>query len=155
MGEAADDYTEQGIDYLAAHLAGECEGPCSYCEEEATMPSMIDARCEQCGKRFGSSGRMADRPPCPRCGHRPSQAELEAADAEMEAMEQRLRTHPQGATADVRRQQRIDAGLTLHQAAKLLHMPAMLLADLEAGRREPTPEQAALMAEVYGVGEGG
>lgn len=41
--------------------------------------ALMNARCECCGKRFGWSGRITDRPPCPRCGHRPPQGELEAA----------------------------------------------------------------------------
>ena len=53
------------------------------------MPAMFDAQCK-CGKRFGWSGTAADRPACPRCGHRPPQEELEAADREMEEFERLL-----------------------------------------------------------------
>lgn len=34
MGDAADDYTENGLDELAAHQDGDCEYGCPYCEEE-------------------------------------------------------------------------------------------------------------------------
>ncbi len=34
MGDAAEQYTEDGLTDLAMHQAGECDGPCQYCEEE-------------------------------------------------------------------------------------------------------------------------
>ena len=42
------------------------------------MPGFIDARCPNCDAKIGWMGRMVDRPACPKCGHRPPQAELEA-----------------------------------------------------------------------------
>jgi len=80
---------------------------------------IIDAQCK-CGKRLGWSGTMRNRPACPACGHRPPQAELDAAADQMDAVRERLRTYPGNASAGMRRQQRVDAGLTLRQAAKLL-----------------------------------
>ena len=37
MGDMADFLIEQGIDELARHQAGMCEGPCPYCEEEEAI----------------------------------------------------------------------------------------------------------------------
>lgn len=54
------------------------------------MSAFNDARCDNCGKRFGWQGGLADRPRCPGCGHRPSQASLEAAQAEMDRQEARI-----------------------------------------------------------------
>lgn len=34
MGDGADHYTEIGEYEWFMHLAGECDGPCPYCEEE-------------------------------------------------------------------------------------------------------------------------
>ena len=34
MGEIADHLTEQGMDELATHDSGMCDGPCQYCEDE-------------------------------------------------------------------------------------------------------------------------
>ena len=118
------------------------------------MPAMIDAQCPKCGRRFGWFGRMANRPACPRCGNRPPQEELDKADAEMAAFEQRLLTHPKDADAEMRRQQRIDAGLTLRQAAKLLGMTPTDLSAIEQGNAIPPSETCDKMAEIYGVGEG-
>lgn len=64
---------------------------------------------------------------------------------------ERLRTSPERASGQVRRQQRIDAGLTLRQAAELLGVHPTDLSQMEQGIRTPTPEFAALMADVYGL----
>lgn len=34
MGDMADYLIEQGQDAYDAHLRGECDGPCQYCEQE-------------------------------------------------------------------------------------------------------------------------
>lgn len=115
------------------------------------MSGFFDVQCPQCSKRFGWRGSYSNRPSCPRCGHQESEAALAKVEAEMQAHRDRLATDPRVASGEVRRQQRIDAGLTLRQAAGLLHMPVMQLSDFEAGRREPTAEQAALMRVVYGL----
>ena len=116
------------------------------------MTMMIDATCPACNRRIGWSGTMKNRPAC-HCGHRPPQEELDAAAARMEALHERLRTHPGKASADVRRQQRIDAGLTLRQAAKLLGITPSELSDYENCRAEPVAEVAERMAKTYGCGE--
>ena len=46
--------------------------------------AMFDASCPKCRKRFGWSGGMLDKPPCPRCGHVTPRAELEAEKARMD-----------------------------------------------------------------------
>ncbi len=51
---------------------------------------MFDATCPKCQKRFGWSGKLTDKPPCPRCGHQDSLEELEAAEAKMEAFQNEL-----------------------------------------------------------------
>lgn len=117
------------------------------------MTAMIDATCPKCRRRIGWCGTMSNRPACPRCGHRPPQPELDAAEAEMQAIEERLLTHPKDASGDMRRQQRVDAGLTLRQAAKLLGMTAQHLSDTENGRAEPSLELLEKMKDVYGAGE--
>ena len=94
---------------------------------------------------------MRNRPAC-HCGHRPPQEELDTISARMEAFQERLRTHPGKASADVRRLQRIDAGLTLRQAAKLLNISPVELSDYESCRAEPSAAVCERMAEVYGVG---
>lgn len=49
------------------------------------MPGFLDATCRVCGKRFGWTGKLTDRPPCPGCGDVIPQSELEADEKEMEA----------------------------------------------------------------------
>ena len=70
----------------------------------------------------------------------------------MQAARDRMDTHPKDASADMRRQQRIDAGLTLRQAARLLEVDGAFLSEIENGRREPTADFADRMARVYDVG---
>lgn len=117
------------------------------------MTAMIDASCPKCGRRFGWCGSMSNRPACPKCGHRPPQEELDSAEAEMEAMEKLILTRPRDASIEMRRQQRVAAGLTLRQAAKLLGMTPADLSAVEQGRMEPAPELLEKMSEVYGVGQ--
>jgi ribosome-binding protein aMBF1 (putative translation factor) len=117
------------------------------------MSMMIDAQCSKCARRFGWSGTMAQRPACPRCGFRPPQADLDAAARKMEEYSERLRTHPANAGAEMRRQQRVDAGLTLRQAARLLDVMPSVLSEIEQRVITPTPEFLERMAQIYGVGE--
>ena len=116
------------------------------------MNAMIDVSCPKCGRRFGWCGEMINRPPCPRCGHQLPREELEKADAEMKAMQEMLLTHPRDASADMRRKQRIAAGLTLMQAAKLLGLSMTELSRIERGVMLPDETLLAKMSEVYGVG---
>ena len=55
------------------------------------MGSFIDARCPKCDRKQGWFGDLKDRPPGPKCGHQVPKAELDAAEAEMKAVEDRLR----------------------------------------------------------------
>ena len=112
------------------------------------MPSMIDAQCPKCRKRFGWSGRMVDKPACPRCGHADPREELEAADQEMDELRRLLASRP---SANVCRKQRVCAGLTLHQAAKQLDIAAPLLADYEHARRPLPDDMVERMREAYGL----
>lgn len=50
------------------------------------MSGFCDVRCPKCGKKICWRGTCVDRPKCPnpKCQHRPPQAELEKADAEMD-----------------------------------------------------------------------
>lgn len=115
------------------------------------MPSMIDARCERCGRRYGWCGEMRDQPPCPKCGHRPEQAALDAAQAQMDETERLIFSEP---SQELCGRQRVAAGLTLRQAAKLLGVEPRDLADVEHGRAPLMPDLAAKMAELYGVAKG-
>src|SRR4051812_12744156 len=96
------------------------------------MIAFYDACCPGCGRKIGWLGELKDRPAC-RCGRRPDQAELEAADRKMDEMKELLLARP---TAEVCRRQRIVAGLSLGQAAKLLGLTRLRLADYENGRAE-------------------
>ena len=113
------------------------------------MPSMTDATCSKCHRRIGWSGGMANRPACPSCGYRPPQEELDAADAEMRRAEELLLSRP---NASVCREQRIAAGLTLLQAAKMLGINGFQLSELEWGRAEIDAAMEQKMADVYKVG---
>ena len=117
------------------------------------MAAMIDVSCPKCRRRFGWCGTMRNQPSCPRCGHRPPQAELDAAEDVMTYFAEQLRTHPGLASAEMRRQQRVDAGLTLRQAARQLGITAVELSDYESCRAEPSAALCERMAAIYGVGE--
>lgn len=113
------------------------------------MSATIDASCPKCGKRFGWCGKLTDMPNCPRCGREPDRAKLAADQAEMDAFQQLLLTRP---NASVCRKQRVAAGLTLGQAAKLLGVEPRLLADVEHGRAEMPPGLAEAMGKAYDCG---
>jgi DNA-binding XRE family transcriptional regulator len=115
------------------------------------MTAMIDVQCPKCARRFGWGGKMVDHPGCPRCGYRPPQEALERSDRDAEAFGQRLRTAPALAEAETLRLQRVDSGLTLRQAARLLRVTPTHLSDIESGRLRPSAELAEHMAKVYGL----
>ena len=55
------------------------------------MPAFYDARCKKCDKKFGWTGQLIDRPPCPRCGDKgPPLSELKKTQEEMDAMEKAI-----------------------------------------------------------------
>jgi len=43
-----------------------------------------DATCPKCGERVSWTGKLTDRPPC-ECGHQVDKAQLESAEAKVEA----------------------------------------------------------------------
>ena len=48
--------------------------------------AFMDATCPLCGKRFGWNGNLLDRPVCPKCGHRPTEEDRQAAQDRFDAM---------------------------------------------------------------------
>jgi endogenous inhibitor of DNA gyrase (YacG/DUF329 family) len=58
--------------------------------EGVNLASFNDARCPKCNKRVGWLGDLKDRPPCPQCGHQIPLEELERAEEEMRAAEEKL-----------------------------------------------------------------
>ncbi len=110
------------------------------------MPSMIDVSCPKCSRRFGWCGEMIDRPPCPRCGHQLPVDALGEDQVEVDAFRRLLASRER---SDLQNQ-RIAAGLTLRQAAKLLSITPSLLADCEWGRCELSADLAQAMARLYG-----
>src|SRR5260221_14357842 len=115
------------------------------------MP-MIDVACPQCGRKFGWCGTFAQRPYCPSCRHRPPQTELDAVDAHMEADRVRRETDPLCASGAVLRQQRLDAGLGLRQAGKVMGMFPSDLSAVEQGNMACSEWMAERMREAYDVG---
>lgn len=117
------------------------------------MPSMIDVRCAACGKRYGFCGEMIDQPPCPKCGREPDRAEIAKVQAQMDEAQRLMLLHPRDAKPNDLQRQRVQAGLTLHQAARQLGIEARLLADYENGRTQLSAELAQTMAELYQCGD--
>jgi ribosome-binding protein aMBF1 (putative translation factor) len=117
-----------------------------------SMAAMIDASCSKCGRRFGWYGTMANMPACRRCGFRPPQEALDKEEAKMREMEERMLTHPKDANAETWRKQRVDAGLTLRRAAKLLGVFPKDLSAMEQGDLTPSADLLERMAKIYEVG---
>ncbi len=118
------------------------------------MNAMIDASCPRCKKRFGWCGSPANRPACPKCGHRPPQAELDKDEATMNDFREllaELRTANPG--WDKWRKARVAAGLTLRQAAKLLEVAPTALSEIERGENRPSEALAGRMIRCYGGGD--
>jgi DNA-binding XRE family transcriptional regulator len=113
------------------------------------MPAMIDVSCPKCGKRYGFTGRMTDCPACPKCGAEPDRAALEHDEKQMEEFKTLLHSRPKQSNCS---RQRVAAGLSLGQAAKLLGIEPKALADVENGRADLSADLAGKMAEVYDVG---
>jgi DNA-binding XRE family transcriptional regulator len=111
----------------------------------------IDARCPKCGAHIGWFGRVVDRPPCLRCGHRPPDTELQHDQEEIEAFRELLAELRQANPGwDKWRKARVAAGLTLRQAAKLLEVAPATLSEIEQGQNRPSEALAARMARCYG-----
>jgi hypothetical protein len=107
----------------------------------------IDVQCK-CGKKFGWCGDMTTRPPCPKCGLRPPQTELVAAQQRMDEDRRLMDSRPEAAVCS---KQRRLAGLTLRQAAKLLGVFPSHLSDVENRREALGAGLAERMIEVYGL----
>ena len=95
---------------------------------------------------------MVNRPACFSCGHRPPAAVLEAAQAQLDADHRLMETDPASADGGTVRKQRLLAGLTLRQAAKLLAITPVELSNYEAGRAPIGAQVGAKMSDVYGCG---
>ena len=115
------------------------------------MNAMIDVCCYKCQRRFGWAGCYEDRPSCPRCGFRPPQEELEAIDRKWDEDAKRRATDPLCATGDVIRLQRVDAGLTLRQAAAKLQVGAAVLSSWEQVLARVPESYAKAMIDLYGL----
>jgi ribosome-binding protein aMBF1 (putative translation factor) len=116
--------------------------------------AMIDVACPHCGKKYGFAGRVIDCPPCPRCGKEPDRAGLEHDQAILDEFAEFAREWKERGRLVKPGRQRMAAGLTRRQAAKILGVDVLLLADVEAGRAEPGAELAAKMAAAYGFAGG-
>lgn len=115
--------------------------------------SMFDAQCPKCRKRFGWSGEVRDRPPCPRCGHEIPAAELEADAAKIEEMFALMRTHPRDADGQTLKRMRLLAGLGLRQAAIQLGIePPSRMCAIEQGEETLREDEAVRMSELYCCG---
>ena len=123
----------------------------------------IDAQCRRCRKRIGWFGRAIDQPACQRCGLTPDRAAIERDQAEMDQFREILtelqkknpnreiltelqKKNPNWKTW---RKARVDAGLTLRNAAKLLDVTPTDLSDIEQGRKTPSEALTGRMARCY------
>ncbi len=59
----------------------------------APMGGFMDGTCPKCKKRFGWTGRVVDRPACPKCGHKVDLSELESDEREIKDFENLLRAN--------------------------------------------------------------
>ena len=114
------------------------------------MP-MIDLRCAACGKRYGYAGEPADRVPCPRCGHEPDPTAAAHDQAILDEFRELLHEWRDRKTLVKPGRQRMAAGLTRGQAAKVLGVSREALADIEEGRAGLSAELAKAMAAAYGL----
>ena len=113
---------------------------------------MIDARCPKCRHWFGWAGRGLDAPPCPRCGHRIPDTDLEHDQVEIENFRQLLRERPDRTGAkEFWNRARFAAGLTHGQASKILGIGVGDLIAISEGRAEPLSWLAKRMRELYGL----
>jgi PHP family Zn ribbon phosphoesterase len=54
------------------------------------MSAFNDGTCPRCRKRFGWQGKLTDRPPCPKCGHKVDPDVLQRDQEEMDRIEREL-----------------------------------------------------------------
>lgn len=65
MGDMADALTEQGLDAVAMHDAGLCDGPCQQCDEDWPAHYWIrftHYECVICGREYVTQERITDAP---------------------------------------------------------------------------------------------
>lgn len=117
------------------------------------MLGFIDVSCPKCNRKHGWFGEMTERPACPRCGYKVDPQELADVQAKMDEVERLLLTRPKDAKGNDLQQMRVQAGLTLRQAARQLGLLPSILSDCENGRCELSAEVAQAMGELYGCGE--
>ena len=113
--------------------------------------AMFDATCS-CGRRIGWSGKVTDRPPCPSCGRRPSDVDLERDAKHVDELFAMLATHPREASPRLIKQMRLFAGLGMRRAAEHLGIPPSRLLAIEGGTLPLTEDVAAKMAQLYSCG---
>jgi endogenous inhibitor of DNA gyrase (YacG/DUF329 family) len=122
------------------------------------MPSLCDATCPRCGKRFGWSGEPGARPPCPRCGHQIDPAVLAHDQAEIDmAREQMLADTPEtksGKTEQVWIQDYYEHGAYVYCGRKHLafsNEPGTFGNPFGVGAKVTTPVRCASVAEAVGL----
>jgi len=115
--------------------------------------AFFDARCPSCGARYGWYG-TADAAPhsCRSCGYDlKAQREAHAQDAaSIGEMMERRSTPANQCDGEKLRAKRIDAGLTLRQAANLLDTTMTRLSHIEQGRATANDVLTRRMDRVYG-----
>jgi len=109
--------------------------------------AFFDVVCT-CGRRIGWCGAYADRPACPHCGKRPTQADLDAAEARLDAA--RARALAGDETGTRWREKRLAIPMTLVDAARRLDLTGIELSRIERGEVEPDAALAAKMEVLYG-----
>ena len=109
-----------------------------------------DASCSRCGKRFGWTGKMSDCPPCPRCGYRPHQDEINSdINTLREAGEFFREWANRKEVESCWTQMRFSAGLTVVQASKQLEIPCSILVSIEAQEASPLPWLQQKINQIY------
>jgi DNA-binding transcriptional regulator YiaG len=95
---------------------------------------------------------VRDRPDCPRCFAKPDPAALESDAAKIDDFRRLIALKPAEAAPSDLKKMRVQAGLTLGQAARLLGIERATLAACEAGLTQLGQEEASKMSELYECG---
>lgn len=117
------------------------------------MSAFFDSRCWKCGVRIGWQGELKDAPRCHKCGAEPDRKALAEDQAKMDDAERLMLLHPRNAKPNDLQRQRVQAGLTLRQAAELLGVVPSDLSAWENGRAELPADVAQRMAACYQCGD--
>ncbi len=113
--------------------------------------AMIDATCSCCDTHIGWYGTMRNRPACRKCGYRPSQESLDATADKIDDLRRLESLSPHKASGEELRQQRINAWLSLRQAATLIGITPSNLSSWEMGRYAMPEDMSAKVAKIYGI----